>query len=84
MNLRNLPSLVVLSLGLLCNLSANAQRMKPPGFHELKIGEAAPDFKLMGVDDRYWTLDDLKEHKLLVVYFTSNHCPSATLTIRAL
>jgi peroxiredoxin len=52
-----------------------AQQMKPPGFNELKIGDAAPEFKLMGIDDQYWTLENFKESKLLVVHFTSNHCP---------
>ena len=49
--------------------------MKPPGFNELQIGDAAPEFRLMGIDDKYWTLDDLSDSKLLMVYFTSNHCP---------
>jgi thiol-disulfide isomerase/thioredoxin len=52
-----------------------AQQMKPPGFNELKIGDAAPEFKLMGIDDEYWTLENFKDSKLLVVHFTSNHCP---------
>lgn len=29
----------------------------------------------MGINDEYWTLENFKEHKILVVYFTSNHCP---------
>lgn len=52
-----------------------AQQMKPPGFTDLKIGDKAPDFKLMGIDDKHWTLENFKDSKLLVVYFTSNHCP---------
>ena len=52
-----------------------AQRIKPPGFQELQVGDRAPEFRLMGIDDKYWTLDDFKDSKLLVVYFTSNHCP---------
>ena len=47
----------------------------PPGFVNLEIGDAAPDFKLRGIDDRDWTLSDFDGSKLLVVYFTSNHCP---------
>jgi len=53
-----------------------AQKKKhPPGFTELKIGDKAPDFKLMGIDDKHWTLENFKDDKILVVYFTSNHCP---------
>ncbi|MCO8124152.1 redoxin domain-containing protein [Stieleria sp. TO1_6] len=47
----------------------------PPGMQTLEIGDAAPDFKLPGIDDRDWTLKDLDGSKLLIVYFTSNHCP---------
>jgi peroxiredoxin len=47
----------------------------PPGFHKLAIGEAAPDFKLPGIDDRDWSLQDFRDSEILVVYFTSNHCP---------
>lgn len=47
----------------------------PPGFQRLEIGDTAPDFKLPGIDDRDWTLADFKDAKVLMVYFTSNHCP---------
>lgn len=47
----------------------------PPGFVRLKIGAPAPDFELMGIDDRTWTLADFDDADVLVVYFTSNHCP---------
>ena len=52
-----------------------AQKIKPPGFNELKIGDQAPDFNLMGIDDKRWTLKNFEDDNLLVVYFTSNHCP---------
>ena len=47
----------------------------PPGFHRLALGEKAPDFKLPGIDGRDWTLQDFAEKEVLMVYFTSNHCP---------
>lgn len=47
----------------------------PPGFHRMKIGEVAPEFKLPGIDGKDWTLADFKEAEVLMVYFTSNHCP---------
>jgi thiol-disulfide isomerase/thioredoxin len=43
----------------------------------LAIGSAAPDFNLPGVDGRFHTLDDFSESKILVVVFTTNHCPTA-------
>jgi peroxiredoxin len=47
----------------------------PPDAHELKIGDAAPDFSLQGVDGKPYTLADFKDADLLMVIFTSNHCP---------
>ena len=29
----------------------------------------------MGIDDKHWTLANFDKSKILVVYFTSNHCP---------
>src|ERR1700704_2486650 len=43
----------------------------------LEIGAPAPDFKLVGVDDKTYTLKDFAQAKLLVVIFTCNHCPTA-------
>lgn len=74
MKTKNITALVAV-LFVLITSPLFAQKIKPPGFHELKIGEAAPSFKLMGIDDEYWTLDNFKASELLVVYFTSNHCP---------
>lgn len=47
----------------------------PPQFHTLAIGDAAPDFSLLGVDGRTYSLASFKDDKLLVVIFLSNHCP---------
>jgi thiol-disulfide isomerase/thioredoxin len=43
----------------------------------LAIGAEAPDFRLPGVDGKTYTLDDFRDAKVLVVIFTSNHCPTA-------
>lgn len=48
------------------------QEVKP-----LAIGDAAPDFKLMGVDGEYHSLADYEQGKVLVIVFTCNHCPTA-------
>jgi len=68
-------SLSAMFLALIVGSPLCAQRIKPPGFQVLEIGDQAPDFRLMGIDDKYWTLADFEDSKLLVVYFTSNHCP---------
>lgn len=41
----------------------------------MKIEDKAPDFKLQGVDDRYYSLSDFKSKQAIVVIFTCNHCP---------
>src|SRR4051812_41090567 len=47
----------------------------PADAHELKIGDAAPDFSLKGVDGKTYSLMDFKSAQLLMVIFLSNHCP---------
>jgi len=49
----------------------------PAGFKTLEIGDAAPDFKLPGVDGKDYSLADFARAKLLAVVFTCNHCPTA-------
>jgi len=43
----------------------------------LAIGDAAPDFSLPGVDGKTYSLADFAASKILLVVFTSNHCPTA-------
>ncbi len=47
----------------------------PPDAHHLKIGDAAPDFSLKGVDGKIYTLADFKAAPVLMVAFMSDHCP---------
>lgn len=47
----------------------------PPDARVLKLGDAAPDFNLLGIDGTTRTLADFKAAKLLMVVFLSNHCP---------
>jgi len=52
----------------------------PRSFDEhktLEIGAAAPDFHLIGVDDKTYDLASFKDADILVVVFTCNHCPTA-------
>ncbi|MEI6563582.1 MAG: thioredoxin family protein [bacterium] len=41
----------------------------------LQLGDVAPDFKLTATDGRSYSLADFKDAKVLVVFFTCNHCP---------
>ncbi len=41
----------------------------------LQIGAAAPPFSLPATDAKTYGLDDFKDARALVVFFTCNHCP---------
>ncbi|WP_018962214.1 thioredoxin family protein [Sporolactobacillus vineae] len=41
----------------------------------LQIGESAPDFSLPATDGKTYSMNDFSDAKILVVFFTCNHCP---------
>jgi peroxiredoxin len=41
----------------------------------LQLGQKAPDFNLPGVDGKNYSLASFKDAKILVVFFSCNHCP---------
>ncbi len=41
----------------------------------LSIGAKAPDFMLAATDGKIYSLKDFEDSKVLVVFFTANHCP---------
>ncbi|MCE7065973.1 redoxin domain-containing protein [Dyadobacter sp. CY326] len=43
----------------------------------LKIGAAAPDFNLLGVDGKKYSLKSFAASPVLAIVFTCNHCPTA-------
>ncbi len=49
----------------------------PAGLHTLAIGDTAPDFSLPGIDGRTYKLADFAGPDVLMVLFTSNHCPTS-------
>ena len=57
--------------------SLQAADSNPKGFQTLKIGDQAPDFTLPGIDGRDYSLADFKNAEILMVFFTSNHCPTS-------
>jgi peroxiredoxin len=44
----------------------------------LQIGDMAPDFNVQGTDGKTYTLADFAQAKILVIFFTCNHCPFVT------
>ncbi|RKX34357.1 MAG: thioredoxin family protein [Verrucomicrobia bacterium] len=44
----------------------------------LQIGAAAPPFRLPATDAKTYSLDNFKDARVLVVFFTCNHCPYVT------
>jgi peroxiredoxin len=62
---------------MILSFAAAVSEAAPEGFTELKIGDAAPDFDLPGVDGKNRKLRDFADAKLLLVIFTCNHCPTA-------
>jgi thiol-disulfide isomerase/thioredoxin len=43
----------------------------------LEPGSKAPDFSLLGIDGKKYSLKDFEKAKVLVVIFSCNHCPTA-------
>jgi peroxiredoxin len=43
--------------------------------NNLKIGSAAPDFNLEGIDGKKYSLSSFDDNKALIVIFSCNHCP---------
>ncbi len=41
----------------------------------LSIGDVAPDFDLPGADGKRYSLESFTDARILVVFFTCNHCP---------
>ena len=41
----------------------------------LEIGNQAPDFNLKSTDGKFYQLSDFSDSKILVIFFTCNHCP---------
>ncbi len=51
---------------------------------EVNLNSSAKDFKLKGVDNKFYCLDDFKDFKILVIVFMCNHCPYVKAVINRL
>ena len=58
-------------------LAAAALAVETMEHPTLPLGSPAPDFNLPGVDGKSYSLRDFADAKILVVVFTSVHCPTA-------
>jgi len=43
--------------------------------YTLQIGSQAPDFHLKATDGKQYSLNNFSDARILVVFFTCNHCP---------
>ena len=67
--------LALVSVPLLAQKGVDLESELPPDAHHLKIGDAAPDFLLKGVDGKMYSLADFSNAPVLMVVFLSDHCP---------
>lgn len=51
---------------------------------KLKTGDSAPDFELLGIDDKKHSLSEFKNSDGLLIIFMCNHCPYVKAKIDAI
>ena len=51
---------------------------------KLKTGDSAPNFELLGIDDKKYSLKDYKDYQGMLVIFMCNHCPYVKAKIEAI
>jgi thiol-disulfide isomerase/thioredoxin len=61
---------------LICSGTVFSQETHPEP-RTLEPGSKAPDFNLLGVDGKKYSLKDFDQAPVLVVIFSCNHCPTA-------
>ncbi len=42
---------------------------------KLRIGDSCPDFNLIAVDKKEYSLESFSDKKILIIIFSCNHCP---------
>ena len=75
-------TIAIVCITFLClSLVAHGEEKKTyppqPRITGLNIGDAAPDFKLPGIDGKDHTLAEFGKADVLAVLFTCNHCPTS-------
>jgi thiol-disulfide isomerase/thioredoxin len=66
----------VILLSLFSGLTLYSQAVHPEP-KTLPTGSIAPDFSLLGVDGKTYSLRDFSKAPVLVIIFSCNHCPTA-------
>lgn len=56
---------------------SHPQKVAKQEVKTLEIGSHAPNFKLPDISGKFYSLNDFKGAKALVIIFTCNHCPTA-------
>jgi len=74
--MRNIFSLKVLVI-LICSIVTSSFNRPTSEHKTLAIGAQAPDFSLVGVDGKTYTLSSFRDANILAIVFTCNHCPTA-------
>ncbi len=76
---RLLPLCLVLSAAIVSAQTAKPTKTsdRPEGFHALAIGDSAPEFDLIGIDEERHTLAEYAKADVLMIAFLSNHCPTS-------
>jgi len=73
---KSLMPFLIFLLILFCIGRVSSQTTHPEP-NTLEIGYKAPDFNLVGVDGKKYSLTDFHKASVLVVVFSCNHCPTA-------
>ena len=68
---------ITLFMLLFCVRTGYSQPETHPTPPTLAIGSKAPDFNLLGVDGKTYTLKNFDKASVLVVIFTTTHCPTS-------
>ena len=67
----------LLILLILCCIERVTSQAIHPEPKTLEIGSKAPDFSLLGVDGKTYSLKDFDKASVLIIIFGCNHCPTA-------
>jgi len=73
---RFISLLFIFQLIMFCIGSSNSQTIQQEP-NTLEIGAKAPDFNLLGVDGKRYSLKNFDEASVLIIVFSCNHCPTA-------
>jgi len=73
---KSLMPFLIFLLILFCIDRVSSQTTHPEP-NTLEIGSKSPDFNLLGVDGKKYSLNDFGKASVLVVVFSCNHCPTA-------